>query len=31
MLWGSGYNTFPILFPALLKDFGWSKAQLSLI
>jgi MFS family permease len=31
LLWGSGYNTFPIFFPALLKYFGWSKAQLALI
>ncbi len=26
---GSGYETFPIFFPALLKYFGWSRAQLS--
>src|SRR6266851_5804271 len=31
LLWGSGYNTFPIFFPALLKYFGWSKAQMALI
>src|ERR1700736_5170660 len=31
LLWGSGYNTFPIFFSALLKYFGWSKAQMALI
>src|ERR1700757_1767701 len=30
-IWGSGYETFPIFFPALLKYFGWSKAQLGLM
>ena len=30
-IWGSGYETFPIFFPALLKNFGWSKARLGLM
>jgi len=30
-IWGSGYETFPIFFPPLLKYFGWSKAQLGLM
>src|SRR5215468_1014790 len=30
-IWGSGYETFPIFFPALLKYFDWSKAQLGLM
>lgn len=30
-IWGSGYETFPIFFPALLKYFGWSKARLGLM
>lgn len=30
-IWGSGYETFPIFFPPLLKYFGWSKAKLGLM
>jgi hypothetical protein len=30
-IWGSGYETFPIFFPALLNNFGWSKARLGLM
>src|ERR1700730_15177650 len=31
LLWGSGDTRGPIFFPALLKYFGWSKAQMALI
>src|SRR6266851_5014259 len=28
---GSGYNTTPVFVPALLKEFGWSRATVSLL
>src|SRR5260370_39306769 len=28
---GGGYNTVPVFIPALVKHFGWSRAQVSLL
>lgn len=30
-LWGSGYDTFPVFFPSLLKYFGWSRERLAMV
>jgi MFS transporter, OFA family, oxalate/formate antiporter len=30
-LWGSGYDTFPVFFPALLRHFGWSREHLAMV
>lgn len=30
-LWGAGYNTSPVFFPALLHAFGYSKGRMALV
>jgi len=30
-VFGGGYNTVPVFIPALIKSFGWSRAQVSLL
>ncbi len=31
LIFGSGYNTAPIFLPALIKYFGWKRAEVSLL
>src|ERR1700730_2744139 len=31
LIFGSGYNTAPIFLPALIKFFGWKRAEVSLL